>query len=248
MIFYEIDNALLEAIEAGEKAVRVRIDIDRGRHFEAVFEQDIIEAAFYGLKEAAGGTSARGKILLDNPQGIYSVSAPGQGAGREVHIFFSLGSGLPFFRRFVFYIDDNGVQDIRGPGWKRYVRLGLWDLSAKLRKTDENRDWLSPAVFTYSVICDKIQPGKSLVHGIAQRAGLGVSDIDCATIPLTLPYANLKKNMWTELSELAKTYRAHLEYALEKPLVFAHSPYQSEPLQDDVLHVYRGGYFLSGRA
>jgi hypothetical protein len=233
MTFYEIDNALLEAIEAGDKPVRVRIDIDRGGYFEAAFEQDIIEANFYGLKEVAGGTSARGEVLLDNSQGIYSISAPGQGAGREVHIFFSLGSGLPFFRRFIFYIDDKGVQDIRGLGRKRYVRLELRDLSAKLRKTDESRDWTAPAVFTYSVICDKTQPGKSLVHGIAQRAGLEVTDIDCSTIPVTLPYVRLKRNIWVELSELAKTYRAHLECAPEKPLVFAHSPYQSETLLDD---------------
>jgi hypothetical protein len=71
------------------------------------------------------------------------------------------------------------------------------------------------------------------VHGIAQRAGLGVTDIDCSTIPVTLPYARLKKDIWTELSELATAYRCHLECAPEKPLVFAHSPYQSEPLQED---------------
>jgi hypothetical protein len=38
----------------------------------------------------------------------------------------------------------------------------------------------------------------------------------------------LKKNIWSELSELARTYRCHLECAPEKPLVFAHSPYQTE--------------------
>jgi hypothetical protein len=62
---------------------------------------------------------------------------------------------------------------------------------------------------------------------------LSVNDIDCATIPVTLPYARLKKNIWAELSELATAYRCHLECAPEKPLVFAHSPYQAEPLQDD---------------
>jgi hypothetical protein len=233
MYFYEIDNALQEAVTAADKPVRVRIDIDRGGHFEAVFEQDIIEANFYGLRETAGGTSARGEVLLDNPQGMYSVSSDGQGAGREVRIYFSLGEGLPWFRRFVFYVDDNGFQDIRGPGRKRFVRLGLRDLSAKLRKTDESRDWTAPAVFTYAVICDKSQPEKSLVHGIAQRAGLTTSDIDCSTIALTLPYCRLKKNIWAELSELATAYRCHLECAPEKPLVFAHSPYQSEPLEED---------------
>ena len=77
MKFYEIDNALKEAIEAGDKPVRVRIDIDFtwNSNFENVFEQDILEADFYGLKEAAGGTSARGEVLLDNPQGIYFLSS-----------------------------------------------------------------------------------------------------------------------------------------------------------------------------
>jgi hypothetical protein len=72
MKFYEIDNALIEAVEARDKPLRVRIDIDfTGKgDFESVFEQDILEADFYGLKEAAGGTSARGDVLLDNPQGI----------------------------------------------------------------------------------------------------------------------------------------------------------------------------------
>jgi hypothetical protein len=91
---------------------------------------------------------------------------------------FSLGEGLPFFERFIFYIDDNGIQDIKGPGRKRFVRLGLRDLSARLRKTYEKRDWTAPAVFTYSVVCDKTQPGKSLVHGIAQRAVVFADQID----------------------------------------------------------------------
>jgi hypothetical protein len=136
-------------------------------------------------------------------------------------------------RSFIFYIDDNGLQDIRGPGRKRCVRLGLRDLSVKLRKTDEERDWTAPAVFTYSVICDKTQPERSLVHGIAQWTGLAVNDIDCSTIPVTLSYVRLRKDIWAELSELATAYLCHLECAPEKPLVFAHSPYQREPLQED---------------
>jgi hypothetical protein len=60
---------------------------------------------------------------------------------------------------------------------------------------------------------------------------LSVTDIDCSTIPVTLPYARLKKNIWAELSELAAAYRCHLECAPEKPLVFAHSPYQEGNLR-----------------
>jgi hypothetical protein len=241
MKFYEIDNALQEAVTAADKPVRVRIEIDFTGDgcFESVFERDILEADFYGLKESDGGTSARGEVLLDNPQGIYSYT--NAGPGTQVKVSFSLGEGLPWFERFVLYIDVKGVQDIRGPGRKRFVRLGLRDLSARLRKTDESRDWTNPAVFTYSVICDKTQPEKSLVHGIARRAGLTVNDIDCATIPVTLPYARLRKNIWAELSALAFAYRCHLECAPEKPLVFAHSPYQTEPLLDDECpHTFTG--------
>jgi D-serine deaminase-like pyridoxal phosphate-dependent protein len=68
MKFYEIDNALKEAIIAADKPIRLKIEIDVGGHFESVFEQDIIEANFYGLKEAAGGTSARGEIIINNEQ------------------------------------------------------------------------------------------------------------------------------------------------------------------------------------
>jgi hypothetical protein len=153
MMFYDIDNALEEAISAADKPIRLKIEIEQSGHFETIFEQDIVEANFYGLKEVAGGTTARGELILDNPQGIYSFH--NAGAGSQVKVSFSLGEGLPYFQRFIFYIDDKGIQDVRGAGRKRSVFINLLDLSVKLRKTDEARDWTSPAVFTYSVVCDK---------------------------------------------------------------------------------------------
>jgi hypothetical protein len=225
MKFYEIDNALQEAIAAGDKPVRLRIEIQTAGHFESVFEKDIIEAHFFGLKEAAGGTSARGEITINNEQ--LTMSNEGIRVGAEVRVSFSMGEGLPYFQRFVFYIDEKGIQDVRGPGRKRRALIGLRDLSYKLRKTDQSRDWTTPAVFAYSVVCDKTQPEKSLVHGIAQRAGLGANDIDCSTIPVTLPYVKLNRDIWSELSGMATAFRCHLECAPEKPLVFAHSPYQT---------------------
>jgi hypothetical protein len=229
MKFYDVDNALQEAIEAAEKTVRLKIEIQINGHFESVTENDIIEADFFSINEAAGGVSSRGEVLLSINNEYLKT---GNAAGKEVRVSFSIGEGLPFFQRFVFYIDDKGIQDIRGNGRKRFVRLSLRDLSYKLRKTDEARDWTSPAVFTYSVVCDKTQPEKSLVHGIARRAGLAVNDIDCCTIPVTLAYVKLRRNIWSELSSMAAAYRCHLECAPEKPLVFAHSPYQSEAAMD----------------
>ncbi|MDR0442123.1 MAG: hypothetical protein LBH44_01790 [Treponema sp.] len=241
MKFYEIDGALQEAVVAADKPVRLKIEIDVGGHFVSVNEQDILEANFFGLKEAAGGTSARGEILIRKDKREEKKEESKISAGREVRVSFSIGEGLPYFHRFTFYIDDKGIQDVRGPGRKKCIFIGLQDFSYKLRKTDEARDWTAPAVFTYSVVCDKTQPDKSLVHGIAKRAGLNVSDIDCSTIPVTLPYVRLKRNVWAELSSLATAYRCHLECPVEKPLVFAHSPYQSELLaKNDFSYTFSG--------
>ena len=71
MKFYEIDNALQEAITTANKNIRIKIELEVAGHFERIFEKDIVEANFFGLKEAAGGTTARGEILLDNLKGIY---------------------------------------------------------------------------------------------------------------------------------------------------------------------------------
>ena len=246
MKFYEIDNALTDAINAADKPLRLKIEIDVGGYFETVSEQDILEANYFGLKEIAGGTSARGEITINNEQRTINIES-GNLIGHEVRVSFSIGEGLPYFQRFVFYIDDKGIQDVRGPGRKRYVRLTLRDLSYTLRKSDEARDWTSPAVFTYSVICDKSRPDKSLVHGIAKRAGLSVTDIDCSTIPVTLPYVNLRRNVWAELSSLATAYRCHLECPVEKPLLFAHSPYQlKEQITENSEQNEEEAYEISG--
>ena len=66
MKFYEIDNALQEAISnqrfgAANKPVRLKIEIELPWGFESVFEQDILEADFYGLKEIAGGHRQEGR-------------------------------------------------------------------------------------------------------------------------------------------------------------------------------------------
>ncbi len=76
MKFYEIDNALQDAIIAGNKPIRLKIELEVTGHFERIFEKDIVEANFFGLKEVADGTTARGEILLDNPKGIYSYLNP----------------------------------------------------------------------------------------------------------------------------------------------------------------------------
>jgi hypothetical protein len=79
MKFYEIDGALQEAITVGDKPVRLKIEIAFAGHFESIFEQDILEANFYGLKETAGGTSARGELIIDNQYGVHAFNPHGCG-------------------------------------------------------------------------------------------------------------------------------------------------------------------------
>jgi hypothetical protein len=120
---------------------------------------------------------------------------------------FSVGDGLTWFHRFIFFVNDSGFQNERGEGRKRRVRLVLRDRAELLRKSDEQKNWKEAAAFTYVTVCDKTTPDKSLLHLIARRAGLTNDDIDCRTIPLTLPYVKLTKNIWAELSALATCYR-----------------------------------------
>ena len=206
MRFYDVDQGLKDAMVDVSKPLRLKIEFHIGGLSHCVFEKDIVSAVFIGIKEAAGGASTRGEIVLDNGIGIYGYE--GAGPGTVVRVSFSVGEGLPFFRRFSFLIDDKGIRDERGPGRKRLVRVGLRDFSARLRGTDGARDWTAPAVFAYSVACDANTPWKSLVHLIAGRAGF--VDIDCATVPIALPFVRLRENAWRELSALATACRCGL--------------------------------------
>ena len=240
MRFYDVDNDLLKAMNDAGNEARVKIEFELGGRYEAVFERDIVSAYFVGMREAAGGVSARGEIVLDNSIGIYEYEDAGPGS--LVEVSFSVGDGLPWFRRFSFLIDEKGIQAERGPGRKRIVRIGLRDFSARLRDADGGRDWTAPAVFTYSVACDRQRPERSLVHLIAGRAGLGYDEIDCATVGIEYPFVRLRENVWRELSGLASACRCHLECGPEGRLEFAGSPYQAEGLAaEGVSHVFDGG-------
>jgi hypothetical protein len=241
MKFYEIDDALSEGIEAGDKRLRLKLEYDLDGVTTTVNENDVLEADFFTLKEVAGGVASRGEVFLDNSSGAYSVDTPHNGVGAEVRVYFSVGFGLSWFHRFTFFVNDCGFQNVRGAGCKRRVRLVLRDRAELLRRSDERKDWTEAAAFTYVRVCDKTKPDNSLLHLIAKRAGLQTNDIDCCMIPLTLPYIKLSKNIWEELSALALAYRCHLETATEKPLVFAHSPYQEERLHsDDISYTFKG--------
>jgi hypothetical protein len=116
MRFYEIDGALQDAIFAGDKAVRLKIDIDSGKgFFYEVFDKDIIEADFFGLKEAAGGTSARGEISVNSEQLIENRGRENLLGGR-CGFSFRLGRGCSIFIGLDFTLMIRGFRIAGGRG------------------------------------------------------------------------------------------------------------------------------------
>lgn len=238
MKFYAIEERLRDAIAACRTPVRVEVafDFTGTGDFVAVPEGDIIELTVTSLRETSGGTIAWGTVILDNETRSYcprsfdgyngTMQGDGQGnlrAGRAVRISYATGHDIPFVKRFVLYVDENGFQQTETGPKKRVCRVGLVDLAARLKETDREKDWTNPEVIVHSAICDKEFPDVSIVHRIAARAGLDVTDIDCSTITEYLPYVRLTRSVWEELSDLATVYGAHLETACEKPLVFVKS-------------------------
>jgi hypothetical protein len=253
MKFYAVEDRLAEAIYDGRTKVRVRaaFDFSGSGEYVAVPESDILELTVTSLKEKTGGTITQGTLVLDNTTGSYCPrffdtyrpaynkynglpQADGLGnlrPGRMVQLSYTTGNDIPFVKRFLLYVDDNGFQQTATGYTGRVCTVGLVDLAERLKQTDKQKDWTSPEVIVHSSICDKEFPASSIVHRIAARAGLIASDIDCSTVTEYLPYVKLTRSVWAELSDLATVYNAHLETALEKPLVFVNT-------EDEIQYVF----------
>ena len=246
MTFYSIEDRLREAIAEGHTKVRVQaaFDFTGMGEYVSVPESDILELVVTSLHEKAGGTVTRGTLILDNTTGSYCPrsfdayrpaynkfngieQADGLGnlrPGRMVRIAYTTGTDIPYVKRFLLYVDDNGFQQT-ATGYKgRVCTVGLVDLAARLKGDGQRKK--TGRIPRYSPMQEsatrnfRIDP---LCHLIAARAGLSVGDIDCSTITEYLPYVNLTRSVWDELSDVATIYGAHLETAMEKPLVFVNT-------------------------
>jgi len=240
--FYAVDDLLAGAINAGNTRVRVRVSFDEGGlgEFAAIPERDVLELTVTSLKEKTGGTITSGTLVLDNARASYCPRlATSLVPGMAVEIAYTTGADIPFVKRFRLFVDDRGFQQTATGAATRVCVVGLVDVSDSLKKTDRENDWTSEAVFAHSLVCDKEKPASSLVHRIASRAGLTVNDIDCSFVGAYLPFVKLTRSVWAELSELAAVYGAHLECALEKPLVFVSSADEAQFVfdQTNVTHI-----------
>jgi hypothetical protein len=105
----------LSACERSEKERIVRLDAYTLTIAFTVPEHPAGERNCYAYAASVTtvlGTSARGEVLLANPGGMCSYTRAGPGT--KVKVSFSLGEGLPWFERFIFYIGDKGIQNTGG--------------------------------------------------------------------------------------------------------------------------------------
>lgn len=255
MKFYALEDRLRDAIAECATKVRVEVafDFTGTGDYVPVPESDIRDLTVTSLRETTGGTITWATLTLDNETGSYCPRSfdayrpdynkynglqqtDGLGnlrPGRMVRISYTTGSDIPFVKRFLLYVDGNGFQQTATGCKGRTCLIRLVDLSSRLKESDKEKDWTNPEVIVHSVICDKEFPKRSIVHRIAARAGLTVTDIDCSTITEYLPFVRLTRSIWDELSDLASVYNAHLETALEKPLVFVNG-------EDDIQYTFDG--------
>ena len=189
---------------------------------------DIISLEITNYKEASGGYSNYGELVLDNRLNRYSADIhPELTAGCEIHIHYAMGNIYNSFYRFALHADERGFQTF-AEGSDRTCRVHLDDYSAFLKDTDKGKDWTGHETLVHGVYCNRAVPALSLVHVIADRAGLTDNDIDCCLLDKEVPYVKFSGSVWEELSQLATAAKAHLECTKDKVLSFEGSPYDAD--------------------
>ena len=227
MRFYDIGRNYENLIKDNFCRIFPRVEVvknDGTSYF--INEGDIISLEITNYKEATGGYSNYGELVLDNRMNRYSEDLhPELTAGCAIHVHYAMGNMYNSFYRFSLYADDRGFQTF-AEGSDRKCRVRLNDYSAFLKDTDKGKDWTGREVMIHGVYCNRASAETSLVHVIADRAGLTTNDIDCCLLEKEVPYMKFTGNVWEELSLLATAARAHLECTKDMVLSFEGSPYE----------------------
>ena len=133
------------------------------------------------------------------------------------------------------YPDDSNLSVISSRGSKAKYQLKLEDIPARLKRTEQSKDWSTPKTVIDAIISDKEHPESSIFHLIAAKAGIDSTETDSCTIPLSLPYAVIDRDAWNDLSDLGNTFKAVIEGGTEKKLILSDSCYQSEDQEEEEL-------------
>lgn len=220
MKFYEMPDSIKSVINDRRVRVYPIVEFELGDEILTA-KSEIILCETTSMTEAAGGTVNSGTLVLDNTGGKFSPEKDARLApGTPLAISYCFGSDDRKFMRFALYVGDDGFQATSDGTDGESCTVRLTDLSARLKKANDQRDWTGAQTAINCTVCDADNERQSLVHIIAARAGLGRGDIKCEKLDYAIPYCTITQSVWAELSELAKVYNVHLECGKDFPLVF----------------------------
>lgn len=229
MKFYELPPEVDNLIKNTDVRpfVRILLELPGGDVF--VRDRDIIECDITSYLSENGGIVNCGELLLDNSLGLYDCEnnkdlLPGLG----VQVWYCFGEKENTFFRFHLFVDNDGFQSQQTGCIEKTCRIKLIDLSQKLDDIKLQKNWTDSDTLIHSVVCDKTQPEKSLVHLIAARGGIATRDINCGLLAFDIPYVTVEGSAWKELCALAKAYEAVVECGKDLTLSFIESPYDLE--------------------
>lgn len=229
MKFYELPPAVNSAIRNTDirPYVRVLLELSSGDVF--IPDSDILSCVISSYKSSDGGIINKGEIVLNNTKNIYNVENNSEyTTDLGIQIWYCFSDSDNTFCRFHLFADDSGFQVEETGFLEKTTTIKLVDLSNKLDSKKLQMDWSSKKTIVHSVVCDKNNIEKSLVHIIAERAGLDHSQINCGYLPFNIPYVVLENSVWQELCALARAYNATVECGRDLSLSFIESPYDSE--------------------
>ena len=226
MRFYKVPPEVENAITNIESRPFVRVVLELAGGDIYIHDSDVLECVMTSYKSEDGGIVNCGELLL---KGIYDIEKnPEYVPGLGVQIWYCFGDRTNTFFRFHMFVDDSGFQSQETGFLDKTTKVRLIDLSTKLDDTKLQRNWTDAQTVVHSVVCDRLQPEKSLVHIIAARGGITPSEINCGTLLFDVPYVVIAGSAWKELCALAKAYDAVVECGKNLTLSFIESPYDGE--------------------
>ena len=226
MRFYELPPEVENKIRDTDSRPFVRVVFELADGDVYIPDSDILECVATSYKTEAGGIVNCGELLL---KGLYDVEHNVEyTTGLGVQIWYCFGERENTFFRFHLFVDDNGFQSQETGFLDKTTKVRLIDLSTKLDDTKLQRNWTDAQTVVHSVVCDRLQPEKSLVHIIAARGGIRANEINCGSLLFDIPYVAVAGSAWKELCALAKAYDAVVECGKDLTLSFIESPYDTE--------------------
>ncbi|MBC6712445.1 hypothetical protein [Treponema sp. Marseille-Q3903] len=183
MRFYELPPEVEKKICDTDARPFVRIVLELSGGDVYIPDSDILECVATSYNTEAGGIVNCGELLL---KGIYdNEKNPEYVPGLGVQIWYCFGDRTNTFFRFHMFVDDSGFQSQETGFLDKTTKVHLIDLSTKLDDTKLQRNWTDAQTVVHSVVCDRLQPEKSLVHIIAARGGFVLMRLTAALYLLT---------------------------------------------------------------